>query len=133
MTSVPSQGVASAGRKLTIALDYDNTFTADPTFWMIFIQSALAAGHQVHIVTLRGWTDFDEDEYFRDLTTNLYRQYKVDTFLCDGLPKKEAVERYKVNIDIWIDDNPRGIYEGSRLSPEQLQKWRQHERNKAVH
>jgi hypothetical protein len=38
---------------MKIALDYDNTFSADPEMWSNFIMYACSRGHEVKIVTSR--------------------------------------------------------------------------------
>src|ERR1700704_5852874 len=38
---------------MKIALDYDDTYTADPELWDDFIDAAIARGHEVAIVTKR--------------------------------------------------------------------------------
>lgn len=38
---------------MLIALDYDGTFTEDPTLWVSFIAMAQAHGHDVIGVTMR--------------------------------------------------------------------------------
>src|ERR1700722_3416575 len=38
---------------MKIALDFDNTITADPSFWSEFARLAIAHGHEVTVVTSR--------------------------------------------------------------------------------
>lgn len=115
-------------RKLTIAIDYDDTYTADPKLWNDFINSCRDCEYTVYIVTMRSMVDYQEDLKFKKWADNMWLKYGIDTILCDGLPKQETTERYGITVDIWIDDNPRGIYEGSRFTPEQLKKWRENGR-----
>lgn len=78
-----------------IALDYDKTYTADPTLWNNFVQLAQDRGHTVKIVTMRR----TDEAIFGSPVEVVYTSRKA----------KAAV----VNADIWIDDNPQWIYQDS--------------------
>lgn len=52
--SVTSPEVGTVG--LRIALDYDNTYTADNVLWDAFIKLSVSLGHSVYIVTMRNPT-----------------------------------------------------------------------------
>lgn len=102
----------------TIALDYDDTYTADPILWENFIKHAHHRGHRIYIVTLRG----DHQTYggnFEELSVF----FGVSTIFCNGRPKQEVTKELGISIDIWIDDNPLGILEGSKYTPQQLLVW----------
>ena len=38
---------------MTIAIDFDKTFTADPELWLSFIRSASLRGHEIICATYR--------------------------------------------------------------------------------
>ena len=40
-------------KKLTIAIDFDDTYTADTELWGLFLRKAIANGHSVFCVTCR--------------------------------------------------------------------------------
>lgn len=101
---------------LTIALDYDGTFTEEKIGWTWFIDMMTSLGHTVYFVTMRS----KEHDWHDDFAP--YWPDKV--IFCDGKPKKEVVENLGIKIDIWIDDNPFGIYRGSIFTPEALAIWR---------
>jgi len=42
---------------LVFGLDFDDTFTADPELWAMFIREAQAKGHRVYCVTARRNSD----------------------------------------------------------------------------
>lgn len=107
-------------KKLTIALDYDLTFTAAPDTFKAIIRCFQSVGHEVIIVTLRGPEDIGEDDYFDELK----EKYNVDTIFCDGEAKEDVVHRRGIGISIWIDDNPRGIIDGSPMLPDDIIRWR---------
>ncbi len=104
---------------MNIALDYDNTYTADPRLWSFFIVKAKALGHKIFIVTLRS-----EEEDRDDDTDFLNDYYGVPFVWCNGVAKKQVVEKMGIKIDIWIDDMPDTITYGSAYSLEELEEWR---------
>lgn len=91
-------------KPLTIAIDYDLTFTADPSMWRGFMALAEVRGHSIICVTGR-LTPPGPDE----------PKIPCPVICCrDGEPKRRAAARHKIEVDIWIDDSP-GMIEPSRL------------------
>jgi hypothetical protein len=81
--------------KLLIALDYDNTYTADSVLFDIFVQLARSKGYKVHVVTMR-----HESE-----PINL--NCAVDkVHYTDRKAKKPYMDAKGLSVDIWIDDRP---------------------------
>jgi len=78
---------------MLIALDYDNTYTADPVLWCRFIDDAKSRGHTVVIVTMR---------YPREDIVNA----PVDVVYTSRQAKAGFVKA-----DIWIDDSPAWIFQ----------------------
>lgn len=76
---------------MKIALDYDNTFSADPALWLSFIDTALARGHEVKIVTSRR----------PDMPIPIHG---LDIIYCSFTAKRKHYAA-----DIWIDDDPPHI------------------------
>lgn len=104
---------------LKIGVDYDKTFTADPDLWFQFMHNATDRGHKVFIVTYRD-DRFDGTELLQEVLDNgfevLYTRGVAKEFWCAHFgPGK---------VDIWIDDDPKRIYENSRATPEFLVGWR---------
>lgn len=86
---------------LTIALDYDETFTEDPEIWIPFIKHARSRGHKVICVTLR----FEDDDEVKEVMGPL-----CDDVICtSGEDKEPASLRSGWSVDIWIDDSPEFI------------------------
>ena len=76
---------------MKIALDYDNTITADPEFWTAFVQMANMRGHEVTVVTSR---------------------YPGNPIPVTGVPIvycSFTAKRKHHQADIWIDDDPKHI------------------------
>lgn len=80
---------------MTIALDYDDTYTVDPDMWNEFIFLANKFGHLVVCVTLR-----HKHEPV---------QIPATVFYTGRQGKLEYMQKAKVKIDVWIDDCPYNI------------------------
>ena len=104
---------------LTIALDYDLTYTADKETFKKVIITLQLAGHKIYCVTMRSFEhDFHPD--FDELLT----YYNIETIFCDGHAKRVVCETLGIPIDIWIDDKPQSVVSDSEYSPEELHAWR---------
>ena len=90
-----------------IALDYDDTFTADPVFWRAFIELAQAGGHKVIIATLR------ENNYGnpKEINDALGVGHLVPIVFCNHRYKDEMCRKAGYTVDIWIDDMPEAVRE----------------------
>lgn len=90
-----------ATRALTIGIDFDGTFAADPVLFKAFVEGATRRGHRCVLVTQR-------TEFFRR---------DVDALCADVLPivyaggetKRDAAAARGWAVDIWIDDNPASV------------------------
>lgn len=80
---------------MLIALDYDNTYTADPALWDNFVSLAQSRGHTVKIVTMRR-----PDE-------------AIDTDVADVVYTSRKAKSSVIRADIWIDDSPQWVYQDS--------------------
>ncbi len=91
---------------LTIGIDYDDTYTADPMLWARFIGDARRSGHVVVCVTARR----EPPDFTRD--PPLPPDVRI---VCAGQSwKKHAAAKAGFSVDIWIDDTP-GLIEPGRL------------------
>jgi hypothetical protein len=86
---------------MLIALDYDNTFTADTKCWREVVDVLQKHGHEVIIATSR---------------FKLYGNYQeisestgLNVVFCDHNAKAKTAKQYGVVPDIWIDDDPWAI------------------------
>lgn len=91
---------------LLISLDFDGVITADPKFWTFFAADAVVHGHQVITVTHRLET-FENAQAMRNLGVNWPIVFAHDQ------PKKLAAIKAGYAVDVWVDDNPCGIGDGS--------------------
>ena len=90
---------------MIIALDYDDTFTADRAMWSSFVGLAIAAGHLVTFVTYRA---LDRNEGNDDIRRDASAL---------GIPVVYSEGRQKQDVftaDVWIDDSPELIPMASR-------------------
>lgn len=88
---------------MLIAIDFDETLTADAKLWREFIRSAKTLGHRVVCVTARRDTEDNNDtidEWMQMHGVDLPVYYT-------GLSSKvEHAEKIGLKVDIWIDDDP---------------------------
>jgi len=93
----------------TIAIDFDDTFTADRDLWSGFIRTAEVAGHTVVCVTARSDTPSDTDYISRTFKA---WDCVVDVVFTDRGSKLDAMEQRGLAVDIWIDNNPTALVNG---------------------
>jgi hypothetical protein len=93
--------------KLTFALDYHKTYSADPKFWNVFIQLVWLRKDKVYCVS----HSTDEQE-IADLMDSIGKIIGKDmVILTHGKAKKPYCDANGIDIDIWIDNNPIHIVE----------------------
>ena len=83
---------------MKIALDYDETFTADPRVFTQLVSILKAAGHTVTFVTYRDGR-FPNDDISADA-----QALDIEIVFTSGQQKQHVFEA-----DIWIDDSPETI------------------------
>ncbi|MEZ5537223.1 MAG: hypothetical protein R3F02_16555 [Thiolinea sp.] len=88
----------------TIAIDFDNTITADVDFYLNLIDAYRAADWNPVICTLRDKTESNIEE----MKTLLY-DVPIDIYTCGGNPKREHLLAQGMRINLWIDDFFPGI------------------------
>lgn len=88
---------------MTIAIDFDGTYSADPTLWDAFITHAKSRGHKVICVTARRETEENVAEC--DVPGVL-------TYFTSLSPKDWYMRERGIVVDIWVDDDPKVIVHG---------------------
>ena len=98
------------GRSLTISIDFDRTFSADPKLMGDFAEKAKADGNSVVMITRRA--DTPEDREFIEQTLGSYAD-AFDAVILAGpdTQKETAAALAGISVDIWIDDSPQAIKE----------------------
>ena len=96
-------------KPICIAIDYDDTFTADPELWSRFIQDAKNRGHRFYCVTAR-----KESIENIELINQSFDQWEcqMPVVFSNLSSKVTTMERQGIKIDIWIDDAPLALVHG---------------------
>ena len=94
---------------LTIAIDFDDTFTADPALWANFIVDAQKKHHTVLCVTSRRNTPENQE-----LLERAFAQFHITLpiWFCNLGSKLKRMVEVGYQVDIWIDDNPVALVQG---------------------
>lgn len=86
---------------MNISLDYDDTYTRDPTGWNTVVNLFKARGHKVYVVTMRYDIPSESTEVINAL------QGIVDGIYFTGRQqKRNHMFAQGIRIDVWIDDMP---------------------------
>jgi HK97 family phage prohead protease len=93
---------------LTIALDFDRTFTAAPGLWRSFISDATNRGARVVCITRRENTDENAAE-IREAFASDFEALAGLVMCGTGTQKRDAAKAAGLDVDIWIDDTPETI------------------------
>lgn len=94
---------------MNIAIDFDNTFTADPVLWIEFVKKAKQLKHSVYCVTAR--RDTEENREDIESTFNIW-EITLPVFYTSLSSKTWHMEQLGIKIDIWIDDDPHTLVNG---------------------
>jgi len=92
-----------------IAIDYDDTFTADMGLWSEFIRLAKKRGHSVVCVTARQESTENVDDmnqWFR------HWDCMIPIVFANNGSKVWTMEQRGQSVDIWIDDSPHALVHG---------------------
>jgi hypothetical protein len=87
---------------MIIALDYDDTYTKDPNFWLYFIFSSKLHNHETVIVTAR--LDKDMEEIYKEFASREIKIYNTNLS-----SKQDYLASLGIKVDVWVDDNPEAI------------------------
>jgi len=87
-----------------IAIDWDNTISADKPFFKAFILMLQAEGFNPCICTLRAPDKEDREEIYGFL-----EETQIPIYFTDGKPKRRYLKKLGIKIHIWVDDFYPGI------------------------
>lgn len=94
---------------MKIAIDFDDTLTADHKLWAVFLNAARMQGHEVWLVTARRETE----ENVRDIEAWLEEWgHSLPVLFTNLRSKLRTAEQQGLRFDIWIDDDPRSLVNG---------------------
>lgn len=96
-----------ASRAMTVSIDFDRTFAADPVMWGEFARQSAATGNTVVMVSRRPDTPKNQDEIAATLGD--YREAFSQVLLVGDRLKDEAAREAGVEVDVWVDDSPQFV------------------------
>jgi hypothetical protein len=88
---------------MTIAIDFDDTFTRDPDLWSRFVVMCQNRGYKPIMVTMRFPTQHGGMEDAIELFG------AVNVYFTGHHLKKPFMELHNIHVDVWIDDTPESI------------------------
>lgn len=95
---------------MILALDYDGTYTKDPSLWQAIIPVFRAAGHEVFCCTMRTPAEVHSmDPALLQVVQVIPTSRKA---------KGPFLEALGIPVDVWIDDNPLFILSDSADCPQ---------------
>jgi HK97 family phage portal protein len=101
-------------RAMTISIDFDKTFSADPQMWGEFARKAVANGNTVVMISRR--PEADRGEVIASLGD--YAEAFSDVLLVGGdTLKDDAAQAAGIAVDVWVDDSPQFIRGEQRAQP----------------
>lgn len=86
---------------MTISIDLDRTWTADPKAWLDWYNSFTRRGHRIIMITGR-------DSWSSDMDRHLIPR-GMPILFCGARPKRAVAEEAGFDVDVWIDDTPESI------------------------
>lgn len=89
---------------MLIAIDFDDTLTADSQLWLKFIESAKSLGHRIICVTARRDTEDNNESIDRWMTMH---GVHLPVYYTGLRSKVEYMKSLGHKVDIWIDDDPK--------------------------
>jgi hypothetical protein len=87
-----------------IAIDFDDTLTADSQLWLKFIESANALGHRCICITARRQTE-ENIETIDDWM--IMHGVSLPVYFTGLASKVEHAKKIGLKVNIWIDDDPK--------------------------
>ena len=102
----PARSLAEL-RAMTISIDFDRTFAAEPSLWGEFARKAVADGNTVVMVSRRPDTPSDR-KTVTDTLGNYADAFSQVLLVGDRL-KDEAAREAGITVDVWVDDSPQFV------------------------
>ena len=97
-------------RAMTVSIDFDRTFAADPQMWGEFARKAVADGNTVVMISRR--PESDREEVISSLGD--YAELFSQVLLVGGdTLKADAADAAGIKVDVWVDDSPQTIKKAS--------------------
>lgn len=87
-----------------ICLDYDGSYTEFPELFDMIIEKSQALGYRVIVATMR--CESEEDAGLR----TFYKK-NISVFYTGRQAKLPWLLKFGIKPDLWIDDNPKWLFE----------------------
>jgi len=87
-----------------IAIDWDNTISADRDYFIHLIKQFQAMGYTPFVCTLRA-PDKENIKEIRDIL----EETNIAIYLTNGKPKRKYMKKLGIKVNLWIDDFYPGI------------------------
>lgn len=94
---------------MTLSIDYDDTWTLDPTAWEAVATFFRERGHTVIVVTNR----HNLPRWTREVE-KAARPFVDDIVFAGLMPKRQATTNLGYTVDVWVDDFPSAVDFGRR-------------------
>jgi hypothetical protein len=102
----PAARSLAESRAMTVSIDFDRTFAADPALWGEFARKAVADGNTVVMISRRP----EEDRATVMETLGDYADAFSQVLLVGGdTMKGDAAQAAGIEVDVWVDDSPQFI------------------------
>jgi len=89
---------------MLIAIDFDDTLTADSQLWLRFIETAKKLGHRCICITARRETEDNIESLDNWMTMH---GVHLPVYFTNLRSKTEFAKERGLKVDIWIDDDPK--------------------------
>lgn len=103
----PAAASLPASRAMTVSIDFDRTFAAEPELWGEFAEDAVESGNTVVMVSRRPDTP-ENQQAIRD-ALGKWAGYFSQVLLVGEQMKDEAAKAAGVEVDVWVDDSPQFV------------------------
>jgi HK97 family phage portal protein len=109
----PAARSLTESRAMTVSIDFDRTFAADPALWGEFARKAVADGNTVVMISRRP----EEDRATVMETLGDYADAFSQVLLVGGdAMKGDAAQAAGIEVDVWVDDSPQTIKPAAKRS-----------------
>jgi hypothetical protein len=92
---------------VNFGLDYEGTFARDTVLWGLLITQMKIRGHRIYLFTLKTTTEA------ASIPASATSQMTA-TYATSRRSKEDYARSRGIVIDVWIDNNPKSIYNGAR-------------------
>lgn len=98
----------SESRAMTISIDFDKTFSADPRLWGEFAMKSQAEGNTIVMISRRPDTNENQKEIADTIGEHLHAFSQI-MLIGDKTLKADAAAAAGIKVDVWVDDAPQTV------------------------